>query len=154
MRRQTTFFAILCLIAVFFGAESAEAGNPVGDFFKRVGNSIAYPQRGKSRRPGKTSAIKPSASKGSDVSAGAVSNNPSVMPGAASSGTPVMVRSASKAPQIGGRRRDVPYGVPVPNKPGFVTSPYAPTRGVVDVRGFPGGTEVKDPYTDKIFLAP
>jgi hypothetical protein len=48
----------------------------------------------------------------------------------------------------------MPYGIPVPNKPGFVTSPYAPKSGLVDVRGFPSGTEVTDPYTGKTFLTP
>ena len=49
---------------------------------------------------------------------------------------------------------DYPYGVPVPDKPGFVKSPFAPDQGLVDVRGFPPGTEVKDPFTNKIFLVP
>jgi hypothetical protein len=48
----------------------------------------------------------------------------------------------------------MPYAIPVPSKPGFVTSPYAPKSGYVDVRGFPSGTEVKDPYTGKTFLTP
>jgi hypothetical protein len=49
---------------------------------------------------------------------------------------------------------NLPYGTPVPGKPGFVTSPHSPYSGLVDVRGFPPGTEVKDPYTGKIFLVP
>jgi hypothetical protein len=42
----------------------------------------------------------------------------------------------------------------VPGKPGFVTSPYAPASGYIDVRGFPPNTEAKDPYTGKIFRVP
>lgn len=51
-------------------------------------------------------------------------------------------------------KKDYPYGTPVPGKAGFVTSPHAPYSGYVDVRGFPPGTEVKDPYTGKVFLVP
>ena len=48
---------------------------------------------------------------------------------------------------------DYPYGVPVEGKPGFVRSPYSPDK-MTDVRGYAPGTEVKDPYTQKIFLVP
>jgi hypothetical protein len=48
---------------------------------------------------------------------------------------------------------DYPYAIPVPGKPGFVRSPYSPDK-MTDVRGYAPGTEVKDPYTNKIFLVP
>jgi len=50
--------------------------------------------------------------------------------------------------------RDYPSGVSVADRAGYVRSPYSPEAGLVDVRGIPPGTEVRDPYTGRIFLVP
>jgi hypothetical protein len=50
--------------------------------------------------------------------------------------------------------KEYPVGTPVTGKPGFVTSPYKPYAGYVDVRGFSPGEQVKCPYSGKIFLVP
>jgi hypothetical protein len=47
----------------------------------------------------------------------------------------------------------LPYGKPVPGKPGFVQSPYD-SKFLIDVRGFPAGTLVNDPNTNKPFRVP
>jgi hypothetical protein len=80
-------------------------------------------------------------------------NGPAVPP---ENGAPPENASAAP-PQAAGPTKvakgDYPYGIPVPNKPHLVESPYSPGK-YVDVEGFAPGTEVKDPYTQKIFLVP
>lgn len=69
-------------------------------------------------------------------------------PQAATSSPPTAAPPTTKV-----AKGDYPYGIPVPGKPHLVESPYSPGK-YIDVEGFPPGTEVKDPYTDKIFLVP
>lgn len=51
-------------------------------------------------------------------------------------------------------------GIPVPGKPGYVRSPYSPNSGLVEVRDFATGrpyargTEIKCPFTGRVFLVP
>jgi hypothetical protein len=142
--------------AAFLAAHRADAGS-IGDFFKALGNSIAHPGQPPKKQPPKSTTKK---SKGKTTEQQVADYPPTPAPPAPSptptptaSTTQPPIRPAS-APPIKDSKRDIPYAIPVPNKPGFVTSPYAPKAGYVDVRGFASGTEVKDPYSGKIFLTP
>jgi hypothetical protein len=61
--------------------------------------------------------------------------------------------SASSFPANRESSLAIPYASPVPDKPGFVYSPHDP-KFLIDVRGFPPGTEVNDPNTGKLFKVP
>ena len=47
-----------------------------------------------------------------------------------------------------------PTAQAVPDKPGYVFSPFDSSGRYVDVSGYTPGTKVKDPWTDKIFVVP
>jgi hypothetical protein len=47
-----------------------------------------------------------------------------------------------------------PTAKSVPDKPGYVFSPFDSGGRYVDVSGYTPGTKVKDPWTDKIFIVP
>ena len=154
---------VLTLVAAAFlaGGNFASAGNPIGDFFKRLGDSLTQPRatpppRRKSKKTGSKK------QEGVPTPTPAETPPPPSPPPSLPTNPPLptptpalqTIRTAGGVPPTKGLRRDMPYGIPVPNRPGLVTSPYSPKSGYVDVRGIPSGTEVKDPYTGKIFLTP
>ena len=148
--RLTKVALILLMLMMSFSTDAV--ADPVSDFFKKIGHSISH--FGQSAHPSPTPH---KMKKKADDSAKKPPEKPqeeSMTAPATPAPTPVEIRPAALAPPDPRGRRDVPYGVTVPNKPGFVTSPYAPTQGLVDVRGFPSSTEVLDPFTGKIFLTP
>jgi hypothetical protein len=49
---------------------------------------------------------------------------------------------------------EFPTAKAVPDKPGYVFSPFDSSGRYVDVSGYASGTKVKDPWTDKIFVVP
>lgn len=144
-RRLTTVITAFSLTAFVAASDVAEARSFL-DFLKAVGNSIAHPQK-KPQTPSKTSKI------GKETPDKGVAATPTPTPTAAPPNQQ-NVRTAAAAPESKSGKRDVPYGIPVPGKQGFVTSPFAPEAGYVDVRKFPPGTEVRDPFSGKIFRAP
>ncbi len=133
----------------FFGCNFAKA-DPVTDFFSKVGRSIS-----KAFQPEPEEKKKKSTKHSSRRSSGP---EPDVLEG---SPTPVeqptvvakeQRRALAVPPEKG--KGDLPYGIPVFGQKGIVTSPYLPEGGYIDVRSFPTGSAVQDPYTGRIFLVP
>jgi hypothetical protein len=145
---------LVLAIAVLGALPSPARAGSVGDFFKALGNSIAHP--GQKPKPKATPPPKRPKTKTSQQNTADFPPTPPPTPPQTPTPTATSqpsIRPASVPPQKNSKR-DIPYGIPVPNKPGFVTSPFSPKSGYVDVRGFPSGTEVKDPYSGKTFLTP
>ena len=152
----TKILILFLAAAVLTTPHDASAGS-MGDFFKALGNSLAHPGQGKKKQQAPVK--KSSKSKGGTTAPQPADfpPSPTAAPSALPSPTPTLPQipvKVASAPSAKNSRRDLPYAIPIPNKPGFVTSPFAPKAGYVDVRGFPSGTEVTDPYTGKVFLTP
>jgi hypothetical protein len=127
-------------------AETNEPG-PFEKLFHSLKRAFSEPQQHKSTH---RSSHKQTDETPSPSSEGSVT--PAATSGASAPPSEHNSRAATRAASKKGE--DLPYGTPVPGKKGFVTSPFSPDAGYIDVRGFVPGTPVKDPYTGKVFLAP
>ena len=136
---------------------------PVGNFFKKVGQSISKPLQ--SQPPPPPQSTRPQPAKTPHAT-----RRPTSRAAPAAAATPPAVGQPSHPPkeeELTGSVRPVsaadiekakaglPYGIPVPGRKGMVTSPYLPEEDkYIDVTDFASGSVVKDPYTGKFFLVP
>ena len=151
---------LLVIPLLFLSGPFVNAG-PVGDFFKKVGQSISKPLQPQPQ---------PQPARPEPTQVPHATRRPTSRAGPAAAATPSAVAQPSqslKEKEFTGTVRGVsaadvekvkaglPYGIPIPGRKGMVTSPYTPEEGkYIDVTGFASGSVVKDPYTEKLFLVP
>src|SRR6478752_9842203 len=159
--KMNPLFLVLILLLVSSGPY-VNAG-PIGDFFKKVGQSISKPSQpqpppqSQSTRPQPAATPHATRRRTSRTAPEAAATPPGVgqtsqPPKEEESTGPVRRVSAADVEKI---KAGLPYGIPVPGRKGMVTSPYTPDEGkYVDVTGFASGSIIKDPYTGKFSLVP
>ena len=135
----------ICLLvaALFILCGHWANADPVGDFFKKLGQSIS---KAFEPHPTPRPVRKTTRSEAALTSPGEPSK-----PAKEEIARTVLPASAAPADKAKG---DMPYGIPVPGQKGMVTSPYLPEGNYIDVSAFVTGSAVKDPYTGKIFRVP
>jgi len=147
----------LLVVALFFLSGGCVNADPVGDFFKRVGQSVSkafQPRPTPTPAENKTKRVlrRPSPRNLNPVEA---SPTPLAQPiNKEEKVTPTITVLRASAVPAEKAKGDMPYGIPVPGHKGLVTSPYSPEGNYVDVSAFAPGSAVRDPFTGKIFLVP
>jgi hypothetical protein len=145
----------LLVVALFFLSGRWANADPVGDFFKKIGQSIskAFQPQPAQQQTRKTRTSRRPTSRESNAPE-ATPSPPEEPSKPAKEEKPIStVLPASTAPAAKAKG-DMPYGIPVPGRKGMVTSPYLPEGNYIDVSAFAPGSAVKDPYTGKIFRVP
>jgi hypothetical protein len=154
---------LLLVIPLLFLSGSFVNAGPLGDFFKKVGQSISKPSQPEPQPPPQSTRPQPAnaphgtrrrtsrAAPAAAVSSPAAVGQPSQPPKEELTGSMRRVSAADMEKAKAG----LPYGIPVPGRKGMVTSPYLPEENkYIDVTDFASGSVVKDPYTEKFFLVP
>jgi hypothetical protein len=150
----------LPVAVLFFISGRCVNADPVGDLFKKVGQSVSKAfQPRPTPNPTEKKTTKRAARRPSSRNLTATGASPAPLEQPTDlvkeeKVTPAVVvqRAASAPPEKA--KEDVPYGIPVPGHKGMVTSPFSPEGNYIDVSAFASGSAVKDPYTGKIFLVP
>ena len=138
---------ISLFVALFFLSGEWVNADPVGDFFKKVGQSVS---KAFQPQPAQHQTKKTRDSHAAEAGATPL-EQPSKSAKEEKVTRTVLPASAAPADKAKG---DMPYGIPVPGQKGMVISPYSPEGNYVDVSAFAPGSAVKDPYTGKIFRVP
>jgi hypothetical protein len=136
---------LIAILLIGAGTGLAEPG-PFENFFHRLRRAFNEPEHKSTHR---------SSHKQTDETKSSPTEESNTHPASGGTSAPPTernTRTTTRAPSKKGD--DLRYGTPVPGKTGFVTSPFSPDAGYIDVRGFSPGTPVKDPYTGKVFLTP
>jgi hypothetical protein len=152
---------LLVVIPVLFLSGPYVNAGPVGNFFKKVGQSFSKPLQRQpepqSTRPQPTKTQHATRRSASRAAPAAAATPPGVAQPSALSNeeeSTITVRRVSAA-DMEKAKAGLPYGTPVPGRKGMVTSPYLPEEDkYIDVTDFAAGSAVKDPYTGKFFLVP
>ncbi len=149
------WICVLMVALLFVSGRWANA-DPVGDFFKKVGQSVskAFQPQPSPQQTRKTMRIsrRPTSRESKAAEPSPTAPEEPVKPEKEEKPAATLLRaSAAPAEKAKG---DLPYGIPIPGRKGMVTSPYLPEGNYIDVSAFAPGSAVKDPYTGKLFRVP